>query len=196
VRLSDWKRHVPPAIAALIALTVVTSLLAAIDNRRGGELYELLALAPARVWQGEVWRLVTWTFVEDGPITLVFSCIALYWFGGDLVAAWGQRRFLRFVVAIVLVASVGTSLVGLVSPAAWAYHHIGGWALGDALVIAWALQFPEARLRIYQVLEVGGPILAYGTFAVTVLCVVYYGVAPFLPELLAGGAALYHLRKL
>lgn len=186
-----WR--VPTIIAALIALTLATSLVAAIDARSGGSLYLALALVPAQVWHGQVWRLVTWPLVEGDPWALVFACVTLYWFGGDLVSAWGGRRFARYVAAIVVLAGCGTSVLALVVRLAWHRPHLGGWALGDALVIAWALQFPERRVRIHGLLVVGGELLAYGTFGFVLLCAAFFGLAPFLPELLAGAGALVYI---
>lgn len=185
-----FQRRVSPIVVGLVGLTLVTSLVAAVAARHGVDVYQQLALVPALVWSGQVWRLVTWTLVESSPLALVFACVSLAWFGGDLVAAWGQPRFARYVGAIVVGASVGTSVIALALPEAWRAPHLGGWALGDALVIAWALQFPERRIRIYGLFVVGGELLAYGTVAVTGLFAVFYGLGPFLPELIAGGAAL------
>ncbi len=185
-----FQRRVPPVVAGLIALTLVTSIAAAVDAGGGGELYYRLALEPAGVWRGELWRLATWTLVQGSPWALVFGCVTLFFFGGDLFSMWGRRRFLRFVVAIVLLAGAGTSLLALVFTDAWAYPHLAGWALGDALVIAWALQFPERQVRLYGLIAIGGTQLAYGTFAFAVLCAVFYGAGFFLPELIAGGASL------
>ena len=98
------QRRVPPLVVVLIAAVFVTSLVAALDARAGGALYDHLALVPMHVWRGQVWRLVTWVLVERSPVSLLFAAIALYRFGGDLVLAWGQGRFGRFVAAIVLIA--------------------------------------------------------------------------------------------
>ena len=177
-------------VLALIALTLVLSLIAALEGHDGGAVYRALALVPARVWSGELWRLLTWPLVEGDVWALVFGCVSLYWFGGDLVEGWGERRFTGYVVGVVFIAGVGTTLLALVFDGAMRLGYLGGWALGDALTIAWALTFPERRVRIYGVLEIGGPVLAYGTFVVTVLGTFYAGVAFLLPELLAACAAL------
>ncbi len=188
-----FQRRVSPLVIALVLATLVISIVAAVAARHDVGLYAQLALVPAEVWRGELWRLVTWTLVEDSPLALVFGCVTLAWFGGDLIEAWGERRFARFVAAIVLLASVGTSVVALALPDAWWSQHLGGWALGDALVIAWALEFPHRRIRIYGLFVVGGALLVYGTLAVTALFAIFYGITPFLPELIAASAALLHM---
>ena len=181
------RRRGLPLTTWWIAITAATSIVAAIE---GGGLALRLALVPRLVWRGELWRLVTWPFVIPGALGLVFTCIAIYFFGSPLLSVWGARKLRRFILGTILIGGVGTCLVAPVVPIAWWYPHLGGMALTDALVIAWALQFPDARLRIYGLVEVGGPTLAYGTVMVTGLLVLFSSLAPFLPELLACGFAL------
>jgi membrane associated rhomboid family serine protease len=174
-------------VLVLLALTAATSIAAALDP----ELYIRLSLIPDRVWHGELWRLVTWPFLEGGPIALLMSCAAIYWFGGALVIAWGHARFTGYVAAVLAVASAGTTLLALVVPGATHFPYFAGFALDAALVIAWALTFPDRRLRIYYgTIVLGGRSLAHGLAAMTVLFAVFWGVAPFLPELFACAVAL------
>lgn len=190
-----FPRRLPPVVGWMILAVLAFSLVAALDRRGGGPLDRMLALVPADVWHGELWRLVTWTFVEPGPWELIMGCLALYRFGIPLVDAWGRRRFLRFVSAIVLASAAGTCLLAAVVPRAWHYPHLGGWALGDALLIAWAFTFPDHRLRFGPV-AVGGPPLAYLVFALTLAFALFYGLGPFLPEMLAAYLALFAMTSL
>lgn len=178
-------RWFSPTIAALLATTFALSLVAALTDGFGA-----LALVPDRVWHGEVWRLVTWVFAVPGPRALVATAVVLYWFGGELAARWGEARLRRFVGVIVGVAGGGTAALGALVPYAHHLPYFGALALCDALVIAWALEFPDRRLRVYGVLSIGGPILAYGTAALTALAAIYLGPAAVLPELLAAVTAL------
>src|SRR3954471_23134196 len=91
-----------------IGVTLVVSIVAVLDN---GFVATWAALAPAKIWQGEVWRLVTWALVEPGPLVLVFTCVAIYKLGGDLAVSWGDRRLFRFVRHVVLAAAAATCLI-------------------------------------------------------------------------------------
>jgi membrane associated rhomboid family serine protease len=186
-------RWISPVVWALIGATLVISLAAVIAVRAGVDAYGALALVPGDVWAGEVWRLVTWPLVEASPWGLVSSCIALYYFGGQLAAAWGARRFAAYLGGVALFAGVGTVVLAQVVPGAWMMGHLGGFAMGHALVVAWALQFPDRELRVHVLLSLGGPLLAYGAVAMVVLYAVFVGVAPVLPSLLAGLAALLYM---
>jgi membrane associated rhomboid family serine protease len=189
------QRRVPPVTAALIAVTLLLSMAVAIDARQGGELYRRLALSPEAIWRGEVWRLATWPFIHGRPLSLIFACVSLWAFGSDLLIAWGPRRYLRYLAVIVLVAGVGTSLIALLMPAArWALY-FGGMVLGDALVIAWARQFPYSPVWVYFVLLLRGSAVVAIIVAATLIFAVYYGIAFVLPELLAIGAALLYMSR-
>ena len=178
-------RWFSPTIAALLAATFALSLGAALADGFGA-----LALVPDRVWRGEVWRLVTWVFAVPGPRALVATAVVLYWFGGELAARWREPSLRRFVAVIVGVAGGGTAALGAMVPMAHHLPYFGALALCDALVIAWALEFPDRRLRVYGVLSIGGPILAYGTAGLTALAAIYFGPVAVLPELLAAITAL------
>lgn len=190
-----FNRRIPTVIVAMIAATLLTSIVAAVDSRSGGALYERLALVPMRVWHGEVWRLVTWAMVETGPLSLIWACVAYYWFGGWLVAVWGSRRFLRYIAAVVLIAGAGTTLAGMVLPMVWWLPHLGSFALESAVIVAWGLTFPERRVRVYHVLEISGQTLAYGTVGLVVLIALFFGIAYTLPMLIAVAVALAAMQR-
>ena len=171
-----------------IAVTLAASIVAAVD---GGWLAHWAALAPARIWQGEVWRLVTWPFVETSPLGLVLTCVAIYKLGGDLADRWGDRRLLRFARHVVLSAAVVTAIAGAI-PGLGYVNRLGGWAICDALVIAWARQFPARTLTVYGMLTVGGRELVSITVAVAIVFAIYFGPMTMAPELIAcAAAALY-----
>jgi len=189
------QRRVPPITTVLIAATLAMSIVVAIDARAGGALYHHLALLPEAVWRGQVWRLMTWPFIQGGPLSLIFACVVLYVFGSDLLISWGPSRYLRYLAGIVLIAGIGTSLIALVLPAAWDLAHLGGMVVGDALVIAWARRFPDHPVSIDFVLVLRGRALVSVIVAITVLFAVFHGIAWMLPEFLGVAAALLHMNR-
>jgi len=186
-----FQRRVPPVTTALLSVTLGMSLLAAIDARTGGALWYHLALLPEAVWRGQIWRLVTWPFVLGHPLTLLYTCVAIYVFGSDLVVNWGVRRYVRTLATVVLVAGAGTCLLAPLWPHARELPHLGGMVVADALVIAWARQFPDQPVMAYFVLLVRGPALVAVVVAATLVFAAYLGVAWMMPELLAVATALF-----
>ncbi len=169
-----------------ILVTLVASIVATLD---GGWLASWAALAPSKIWHGELWRLVTWPLIQRSPLSLVLTCAAIYKFGGELAVRWGDRRLRRFIGQIV----IGTAIVTCVLDAVAGSGHLsrlGGWAVTDVLVIAWARQFPSATLVLYGLLALRGDKLIAVTFGIAILFAVYIGPITMAPELVACAAAM------
>jgi membrane associated rhomboid family serine protease len=164
-------------ILALLAASVVAWL-------DGGFVFTWLSLAPSRVFHGQLWRLATWPLIEGSPLQLIFTCATIYKFGGELAVRWGDRRLRRFVLEIVIASATVTCLLAL---ATGRTHLIraGGWAISDALVIAWARQFPQGTVVLYGLLVLRGRDLIAVTIAATVLFALAWGPVAMCPELCA-----------
>jgi membrane associated rhomboid family serine protease len=176
-------------VSAWIWITLVASVVAAVD---GGWLVEWTALAPSRIWRGELWRLVTWVFVERSAVALVVGCACIYKFGGELATRWGDRRLQRFMLEIIAGAAAATALLALLSHGAWSLYRVGTWAVDDALVIAWARQYPDAIIALYGLVKLNGPRLIAATIGITIVFAVFHGPLAMAPELFACAAAYYY----
>ncbi len=174
-----------------MVVTLAASIVATLD---GGWLASWAALAPARIFRGEVWRLVTWPLIEQGPLSLVFTCVAIYKFGGDLAMRWGERRLRRFIGEIVVASAVVTCVLAAVGGGA-SLQRVGGWAMTDALVIAWARQFPNETLVLYHLIRARGRELVAITLGVAIVFAIYYGPIAMAPELTACVAAAGYPRS-
>lgn len=163
------------AIVVLLGVSIVAWL-------DGGFLRHLLSLAPERVVHGQIWRLATWPLLEGSPLQLIFTCAAIYKFGGELAIRWGDRRLRRFMLEIVIASAVVTCILALVTG-----HddlvRAGGWAISDVLVIAWARQFPNGTVVLYGLLTLRGRDLIAVTIAATVLFALAFGPVSMGPEL-------------
>jgi membrane associated rhomboid family serine protease len=195
-RGKQWQRvfsfggRLPWAIGLLLSITVALSLLAAFGSRHDTPFFDLVSLRPADVWRGQLWRLLTWPFVEPSPLGLIFACLMLYWFGGALARQWGSQRFLVYLGGVMLVAGAGTCAIARIDRSVLGHSYLGGWAVTTAMSVTWGLSFPYSVVRIYFVLPLRGYWLAWLTVAVTVVLAIYSGWEQFLPELLAEGTAL------
>jgi membrane associated rhomboid family serine protease len=174
-----------------IVATLAVSIVAALD---GGFTSSWLGLAPSLVWRGQVWRLITWPFVERGPLQLVLTCAAIYKFGGELAVRWGDRRLRRFVLQVVLAAAVVTCVLAALTGARGVFR-LGGWAVADLLVIAWARQFPGAVLQLYGLLQLSGASLVRFTLGVAIVFALFVGPVYMAPELVACAAAALYPRE-
>lgn len=171
-------------ISTWIWITIAASIAAALS----GELQYWAALVPARLWRGEVWRLVTWVFVEPGALALIVTCASIYKFGGELAPRWGDRRLRRFAIQTLGGAAAATALLGLISAEVWRTPYLGGWAVCDVLVIAWARQYPDSVLVVHGV-QLSGRNLTTAVIAITCAYALFAGPLAMAPELLACVAA-------
>jgi membrane associated rhomboid family serine protease len=175
-----------------LAITIVASVIGALD---GGFLMHWLSLVPHKILAGEVWRLATWPFVEPGPLALVLTCMAIFRFGSELSVSWGQRRLAQFTIETLLIAGVCAVILSTITHTPML--HLGGWATGDLLVIAWARQYPNRALSFYGLVTVYGRNLVYLTIAITAAYAIYVGIVEFSPELVTCAiAALYPTSRL
>jgi membrane associated rhomboid family serine protease len=164
-----------------IVVLLAASIIAWLD---GGLFWSWLALAPSHVFRGQIWRLATWPLIESSPLQLIFTCAAIYKFGGELAVRWGDRRLRRFMLEIVIAAATLTCVLALATGRTYVVR-AGGWAVSDALVIAWARQFPNGAVVLYGLLVLRGRQLINVTIGATVLFAIAFGPVSMGPELCA-----------
>jgi len=154
----------PPPItrALLIACTVL--LFAAQIPSLALLMGQWLTLHPALsgFWP---WQLVTFPFVNGDVLSWLFNMMMIYYFGTELEGIWGERRFIQFVLASVLVAGAVYLLLSLLPP-------LLGWAMPTSvmfdsscismgLLVAVGILFPQRPIRVYFVLEVTQRVAAW-----------------------------------
>jgi membrane associated rhomboid family serine protease len=89
--------------------------------RLAGWIYNHLGLEGYAVIHGEIWQLITYSFLHYGLMHILFNMLALWMFGAQLEVDWGYNLFMQFYffcvlgAALVTVAVSFTGLLG-VSP--------------------------------------------------------------------------------
>jgi membrane associated rhomboid family serine protease len=190
--------RMPTAVLILVIVTAVASILGVVLQRNSiFPVFSLGAFQPAAVWKGQLWRLVTWPFLEGEPIQLLFALLVFYWFGGELCRAWGQRKFLLIFFGFTVGVAAATTLIGrFLWAEVFLTPYLGNWPLAEAMVIAWAILYPDRQIYVYFVLPVGGRALIAITLVGTTLFALYYGFASFVPHYLAEFAMLLYMGQL
>ena len=186
----------PAAVIAILALTLVGTIVGVVLLRQGVPMLAWVGLVPAAVWQGEIWRLLTWFFFAPGigPLSLIFWAMMLLVFGRDLCDAWGWRRFVGVYVVIGVLAGLVTCLIALLWRTLLGTSYMDSWPVMDALVIVWALLFPTRQIMFNFVVPVSGKALAWITVAMTVFFALLSGVAVFLPHMVALALGFAYVR--
>jgi membrane associated rhomboid family serine protease len=177
--------RVPAAIGLVLALMLAASVWGWMEHG----LQAFAALSPVPIVRGgELWRLVTWPFFQDDPLTLLFGGFMIYWLGQQLAYVWSERRFLLRFLWYTLFASVGTTLLAFLwGPAS--HPHIGIWPVANALIVSWAMMYPERQVNIWGVLPLTGKALAllvvFGTLLYGIFVGGIRGIGTFSPHLFA-----------
>jgi hypothetical protein len=184
----------PNTVVFLVGTTAAATVLGVLLARAGVPLIAAAALSPERVLGGELWRLVTWTFFELSPIGLIFGCLLLAWLGRDLSSAWGYWRFVGVYLGFAAAVGLATCLISLVWEPVRLQSYATTWAMGDAIIIAWATQFPNRQILVYFVLPVSGRHLIYLTLAGTALFALFSDPVLFVPHFIAIGFMLVFAR--
>lgn len=125
-----------------------------IPTRNVSVVEEWLKLDTDKVLHGQVWRLITNTFLHDrlGVLHIAFNMLFLYWFGRELEDLYGHREFLAFYLTAGVIASVAfvvlQMLIGERVPA------IGASGAVMAVVCLYAIHHPTHTINLFFVLPV------------------------------------------
>lgn len=114
------------------------------------DLYGWLAVTPALVWKGQVWRLVTYAFLPFGPLDWVISFFWLATLVPILGRNWNARSFWGYCL---LGALAGGAFIALLKPGQ-EYGVVGGGAMVFALLVAWDWMYRRERLILLGIGEI------------------------------------------
>jgi membrane associated rhomboid family serine protease len=114
------------------------------------DLYGWLALIPALVWKGQVWRAVTYAFLPTGPVDWAVSLFWLATLVSVLGRNWTSRQFWGYCL---LGALAGGLFILLLKPGAQ-YGVVGGGAMIFALLVAWDWMYRNERLILLGIGEI------------------------------------------
>lgn len=143
--------------AAWLAVALVIGSVVFALTREG--LGGLLLLVPGEVLHGWVWQPLSYAFVEDSPMGVIFGALILWQLGGALEQTWGTRRMALFAVGTTAVAGLLTVALALLVPRLAAMRFAGGFVMGSALWVAYGLGFGRRQTNFWG-LPVSGNVFA------------------------------------
>lgn len=135
-----------------------------------GSVFNALALEPALVLQGQVWRLVTYLFIPPTahPIWIIFALYFYYLVGSGLEQEWGSFRF-NLYYFLGMAATTAASLLS-----GWS---LSGVYLNLSLFLAFAHIYPNFQVMLFLILPVKVKYLAWLHWALIGYTVIFLPVA-------------------
>lgn len=128
-------------ILLAIASFVFFFVMALVSPRMGGIVAGLLVLEPETALK-YVWQFVTWPFVAESLLGLIFALLSLWYFGAALEDERGTRWFTELFLVTTIGGAVLATLVGLVLgrvvPVLRAGASNGLWPVATALLLVYA----------------------------------------------------------
>lgn len=134
---------VPGLVFVLVGFQAVVWLMTTIQP---GFLSHLL-LHRSLLGAGELWRLITWTFIPAvwSPIAVFFMVWVMVMIGRALEAEWGAFRVNLYLLGGIVAQVVGALVFGSVPSSAFLY---------TTLFLAFAMLFPDRELLLFFILPV------------------------------------------
>jgi membrane associated rhomboid family serine protease len=158
---------------AQIVTRVPVDVATGIRMGTGSWFTDAFILDTQRVFEGQVWRLLTYAFLHDTNVWqhIVFNMLFLWWFGNDVEQIYGTKEFL----CLYLVAA---GLGGLFFTA-WAAltHHpalcLGASGAVTAVLVVFACHFPTRMILVMFFLPV--PIWLFVLFQIASDAFIFVG---------------------
>ncbi len=121
-----------------------------------GQLGRLLSVQPETLrqpWQW--WRFLTYGFAHDyDPRHILFNMLGLFFFGRDVEAVYGRRKFLGMYLTAILLGSLIWSLTNLTMSEFAAMRLVGASGAVTAVIMLFVFHFPRRTVYLMMVLPV------------------------------------------
>jgi membrane associated rhomboid family serine protease len=153
----------------------------------------LLLLIPGAVLRGFVWQPLSYGFVADSPMGVIFGALILWQLGGALEQTWGTRRMALFAIGTTVLAGVLTVLLALLVAPLRLLPFAGGFVMGSALWVAYGLSFGRQQTNFWG-LPVSGNVFALIGVGFVFLDGAFSSFYRVIPEALGLGLTWGYLR--
>jgi membrane associated rhomboid family serine protease len=97
-----------PVVSSIIAIHIILYLLSILTFFPNQWFYETFSGVNLYIMQGQLWRLVTPTFLHSGFLHMLFNSFSLVLFGPPLERVLGKGRFLFVYLVSGIIANIAT----------------------------------------------------------------------------------------
>ncbi len=145
--MSFGGRVMTPGVKILIIINAVIFMLQNLfgDGTPGrGPLVEWLSFIPHQAIFGlQVWRFVTYMFLHGSFFHIGFNMFALWMFGAQIEARWGQRNFLTYYFVCGLGGAILYGAFNLVGVDTFS-HMLGASGAVMGILLAYGMTYPNS----------------------------------------------------
>lgn len=122
----------------------------------GGDLFGALIGDSQAVAQGQIWRLLTAGLLHapNDVVHMLVTLMLVYFFAPPLEERWGTKRLFLFLAGSTVFAFGVEALLFQIIPTVASRSWLGGMAMADAALVAWALGARGQTVNLYFVIPV------------------------------------------
>lgn len=150
-RLSKINKGIIIASAVLFVLEVVL--------QKSGVLYlaPLLGLSAEHFMSGHLYTIITYPLLSSSIIEVILNCLMLWLMGSEFEDNWGSKRYVKFLLTVVIGAGLLFLLVNLIF---FKGHPVYGFPLTGlsgivaSLCVAYAVIYPDRVFSFMMVIPV------------------------------------------
>ncbi|MDE6760775.1 MAG: hypothetical protein K2J90_08885 [Lachnospiraceae bacterium] len=150
---------------------------------------ELITLDPAKVMQGQIYRLITWVVIPPGAPSIFIIITLMFYFsiGRTLENSWGDFRYTFYIISGIIFTDIGIMVTYFVMKILGQagllnlYYEYGLYGASTyylcmSMFLAYAFMFPDMQVLLYFIIPVRVKWLGYLDIAYLILTILQYGM--------------------
>ena len=151
---------IPNLMLYIIGGNIISYLIYIMD--RTGTFLQYLYFSPALIFQGEVWRLISFIFIPSSSqaIWVIISLYFYYFIGTSLEHQWGPGRFTIYYLSGLLLNIIYGFAVYFLG-ARYVYLPISAYYINMSMFFAFAALWPDQRVLLMFMIPIKIKWLAY-----------------------------------
>lgn len=182
------KFAIPNLTVILIAGFVVGYLIEIFS----ADALELIALNPAKVMQGQIYRLITWVLIPPSGISIWVIIMLFFYFsiGRTLENTLGDFRYTVYIVSGIIFTDLGMMLTYVVMKAlghaelldvyySYGLYGASTYYLCMSMFLAYAFMFPDHQVLLYFIIPIRVKWMGYLDIAYLIVEILRYGLAHY-----------------
>ncbi len=163
----------------LILLGVGVLILPLLENILSLNLSAYLGLSGLRFFSGHLYQMITYPFIENSLINILFDALAIWFVGGELEQICGTKKYRIFILVSILSSAIFFLLINFVffqGHRAFAYPLNSFIGVVQSLILGYGLFYPDREFSLLLIF----PIKAKYFSLVIVAMTLYMGIyTPF-----------------